>query len=272
MMISVLMVESKVKSDLRVKALLPKAFSIIQTIYQPGIVIAPQQVTSTKWIIGFNHTSLSFLAYRFLEQLLYPLDLKGGISYGKWDKEELWDSPVVVYAAYALDEAKDLKTIQVLYNANYMEDQLTNMLLKSWSHILYEQSEIQRTLRFSYEIQNPLFLSYGMIKEDWPFDDMEAVELLKVPFYQAYEKLQDYQMMDFKKKKALRCIDLHQAISSESYLVTGLFKKGYATAMAAMNHTTRQNIDYHIHNGSFADERNYAAALVLQLEREELAI
>ena len=77
------------------------------------------------------------------------------------------------------------------------------------------------------------------------------------------EKLAAYQTLDLSAPKEL---------GRSHYYVTGFFKKGYAASIARIAQTSRQNIDYHLQNGRFAWERDTAAALVLQLAREEAAL
>ncbi|AEA01266.1 hypothetical protein [Aerococcus sp. Group 1] len=258
------------KADLQL--LLERGIEIVTQIFTPDRWESPYALSEDQWLLSFNHTASAFLAYRLLEQLLYPIQVNASLAYGSLDSQAgLVASPAYHYASQALLEAQSLGEGVLLYNANYLEDQLTNMLLLAWQEIIKGQSEIQRALRLSYELQFPLYTAYAMTSE-WPFQEIEALEILKMPVYALEEKLQDYQTIDFQARKPLKIVDLHAKIQSDHFYVTGLYEKGYASAIAKMNQTSRQNVDYHLKSGRFAAERNYAAAIVLQLEREENAL
>lgn len=275
---SVLMVEfqfasSQIEIEMRI---IERALQLLAQRFTPSLIKAGYVSTyaSSQRYFIFKQSAHAFLAYRLLEQLVYPISMNGGIGLGKIAIEadgqirgNAWNQ-----ARRVLSAAKDISPAAILYNANFLEDNLLNMQLYNWARLKENQSPTARVFSLAYEIQIPLIMHGAVTTADWQSEDLNALENEKYPLFHGNDKLQNYERLDFSHRKATRWLELHQNIDQDSFLVSGFFRRGYATAIASMTKTTRQNVDYHIKNGEFKLERNLTATILLQLEREERAI
>lgn len=229
--------------------------------------------TKAQHFFVFTQSSYAFLAYRMLEQMIYPVQLVGSIGLGKSNMAEdgnisgdAWQQ-----ASKALVRAKEMSATSILYNAGFFEDGLLNMQLLNWSRLKQAQSETARIFSWAYEVQTPLTIGQATTQSDWQVERLLHLEQSKLPFFSATEKLHSHDQINFLFRKPAKWLDIHANLDKDSYLIEGFYRKGYATAISKMANTSRQNVDYHLKNGDFQLERNLVATIILQLEREEAA-
>lgn len=275
---SVLMVEfqftsSQIETEMRI---VERAINLLAQRFTPSLIKVSYVSTyaSSQRYFVFKQSAHAFLAYRLLEQFVYPIPVNGGIGLGEIIIAEdgqirgnAWNQ-----ARRVLLEAKAIFPTAILYNANFIEDNLLNMQLYNWARLKEKQSPTARVFSLAYEIQIPLIMQDAVKTADWQSEDLNALEKEKYPLFHGNDKLQNYEQLDFGHRKATKWLEIHQNLDQGSFLVSGFFRRGYATAIANMTKTTRQNVDYHIKSGEFKLERNLAATILLQLEREERAI
>lgn len=265
--------QSQIEIELNIveKAISILAQQITPCLIQNGSV--PQNISRQRYFV-LKQSPEAFLTFRLLEQLVYPIPIYGAIGLGDIDsisnnqiKGAAWNQAMRVLA-----EAKTISQTAILYDANFLEDSLLNMQLYSWTRLKEEQSPTARVFSLAYEIQTPMNFGHALLTVDWQSENLNQLEQLKFPLFHGDEKLQNYEQLDFNARKKPKWLEVHQNLNTDHFLIDGLYRRGYATAIAEMAHTTRQNVDYHLKNGNFRLERNLTAAILLQLEREERAI
>lgn len=219
-----------------------------------------------KQSIFFMDGMSAVLYYRLLQQAVYPIELNGGLGLSEDIAEAL------SYAEAALSEAEGLGLGNIIYNANFFEDNLLNMQLINWQAVIQKQTPVARVVAFLYEVQAPLYLQGAMVNEPFSDEDLLVLNDLKQGVYANEEKLLSLMDINFSARKPSKWVEIFESVDKKKYYITGLFKRGYATAIAEMTHMTRQNIDYHFKSGRFAFERDMTATVVIQLDREMAAL
>ncbi|MDK6233732.1 hypothetical protein ACX3VT_05845 [Aerococcus sanguinicola] len=244
------------------------AQAFVREWFKPGLLASPQSGD-----LVFKHSAAAFLAYRIFNQLLFPLRVDGGIGLASVTEDLSLDQERArSYAQTVLEQSQLFASSTVLYNADFLEDAIVNTQLLHWADLKAKQSEIQALLTLLYELHYPLYLAEDMQEEEHLVRGIQRIWQAKNKYLAQDEKLAAYQTLDLSAPKAVRYRDIHEELGRSHYYVTGFFKKGYAASIARIAQTSRQNIDYHLQNGRFAWERDTAAALVLQLAREEAAL
>ncbi|MDK6940254.1 hypothetical protein QP256_05030 [Aerococcus sp. UMB8487] len=244
------------------------AQAFVREWFKPGLVASLAQED-----LVFKHSAAAFLAYRIFNQLLFPVRVDGGIGLAPVteDASQAGDQ-ARTYAQRILLQSQSFPTSTVLYNADFFEDALVNTQLLHWASVKADQSEIQALLSLLYEMHYPLYLAADMEEEANLALGIQRIWQAKRKYLAQDEKLAAYQTLDLSAPKAILYRDIEEGLDRSQYYVTGFFKKGYAASIARIAQTSRQNIDYHLQNGRFSWERDTAAALVLQLAREEAAL
>ncbi|RPA60572.1 hypothetical protein EF384_05255 [Aerococcus agrisoli] len=245
-----------------------QAHGMIQGKFEPSLLSDYQALDQLvhKQSILFRDAMTAVLYYRLLQEAIYPIQINGGLGLS----EDIAQS--LTFSDAALSQASDLGPGYVLYNANFMEDNLLNMHLINWQRTVQDQNPVARVVAFLYEIQAPLWIKGAMVAEDFLGDDLMAINAVKQVLYAKEEKLLSMTDITFSARKPTKWVDIFQELDSKKFYVTGLFKRGYATAIADMTYMTRQNIDYHFKSGRFAFERDMFATIVLQMDREQAAL
>lgn len=245
-----------------------QAHSILQAKFQPSLLSDRTHLDHAihKQSILFSDGLAGLLYYRLLQQAIYPIQINGGLGLS----EDIAQS--LTYAEAALEEARSIGNGYILYSANFFEDNLLNMQLINWQEIIQKQNPVARVLAFLYEIQVPLYVQGLIVLEPFTDAGLSALDQLKQVLYADDEKLLSMTDINFSSRKTSKWIEVFENVDSQRYYVTGLFKKGYATATAEMTYMTRQNIDYHFKTGRFSFERAMVATIVMQMEREQAAL
>lgn len=245
-----------------------QAHAMIQGKFQPALMSDNTQLDHAihKQSILFSDAMSAFLYYRLLQQTIYPIQINGGLGLSEDIAESL------TYSEQVLNEAQKLGEGYILYNANFFEDGLLNMQLINWQKIVQDQTPVARVLAFLYEVQAPVYIDGSMLTQDFLGEDLISLDQAKQSLYADNEKLLSMTDINFSARKTSKWLEIFDQVDKTKYYITGLFKKGYATAIANMTYMTRQNIDYHFRSGRFAYERDMLAAIVLQMDREIAAL
>ena len=245
-----------------------QAHTMIQSKFQPALMSDNIQLDHAihQQSILFADGMSAFLYYRLLQQAIYPIQINGGLGLS----EDIAQS--LTYSEQVLKEAQKMGEGYILYNANFFEDGLLNMQLINWQKIVRDQTPVARVLAFLYEIQAPVYVDGSMLTQDFLGEDLITLDHAKQALYADDEKLLSMADINFSARKTSNWLEVFDQVDKNKYFITGLFKKGYATAIANMTYMTRQNIDYHFRSGQFAFERDMLAAIVLQMDREIAAL
>ncbi len=245
-----------------------QAHTMIQSKFQPALMSDNIQLDHAihKQSILFADGMSAYLYYRLLQQAIYPIQINGGLGLS----EDIAQS--LTYSEQVLKEAQKLGEGYILYNANFFEDSLLNMQLINWQNIVRDQTPVARVLAFLYEIQAPVYVDGSMLTQDFLGEDLISLDQAKQALYADDEKLLSMSDINFSARKTSKWLEIFDQVDKKKYFITGLFKKGYATAIANMTYMTRQNIDYHFRSGRFSYERDMLATIVLQMDREIAAL
>ncbi|MDO4671003.1 MAG: hypothetical protein Q4A67_05975 [Aerococcus sp.] len=270
-------------------------FNLMNAIFQPSLLKnGTFHLEENEMCFNFASAAPAFLLFRLFRSVAYPFELYGGIGYGWLDIDNNIDQRTddlatadrskttqSVMSGSAYQRAKDALALSkqkkapahLLYNGGWQEDALINMWFTQWEAIKHQQSSMQQALSFPYERQVPLYLKLGMQPlTNWPNQDLNKIEALKRQAIHLHGWSAHYPQIDYAYHKPTKWLALEGTVGEVGMVMNGFFKKGYATVLADMIQTTRQNIDYHLHHGQFAQERNLAAAIVWQLQREEAVL
>lgn len=244
--------------------------NLMNAIFQPALLTLgelDQAQHELRW--SLHSAGAAFLLFRLFEMVATPFTIKGGIGYGAWQQAMPWTTSGYQKAQQALATAQE-KGQLLLYNGGWLEDALINMAFSAWQQVKAQQSPMQRALTFPYERHEPLYVAESMLVVAWPDRDLNKIEALKRQCFTGAKS--PYPTIDHTQHKASQWQEIATELAAVGLVIDQFFHRGYATTLAKMTQTTRQNIDYHLHAGQFARERNLSAALVWQLAREEGAL
>lgn len=223
-----------------------------------------------QWV--FTDAVSALLYFRLLKQLLYPIALSGGLGVSEQDADYLYYQTARHYAHEALKQTRAFSFPVILYHANYFEDMVVNRLLLDWCELMASRAPLQQLLEVLYELQLPLYKQGSLIPHQWKMETLLSLFNKKYILQQKIPKLAYLSLWDLEYLKAPTWLETYQALDGKMLYPSGLYRKGFATAIARTTGMTRQNIDYHLQSGDFNKERHLFATIVMQLEREKQAM
>ncbi|MDD3999521.1 MAG: hypothetical protein PHX62_01325 [Bacilli bacterium] len=227
----------------------------------------------------FKNNYNSFLYLRLLANLLYPLKLRAGISYGNLNKiEDLLENA---------REARDYcfnNDCQLILQTENETDKYLNMLFLIRTEVKKEPSIPANLVQLFSEFLFPLFGDFNILKRQ----DMVARLALILQFKaEVYDYLLDnpkaadrdinfernsFPDIDYVKyAEYLEECNLVQLEFSKEYqhLLNSFWKKGFSTKVSAILGITRQIIDRNYRYLNFNVSRNLDATIVYFLKSKE---
>lgn len=255
------------------KELMTQAIQVLDQVFVGQLLVEASQnpFNPKQWQFIFADTVTAFLYYRLLTLLLNPLSIQGGLSLAKADDDVHFYQTALHYSNQALEQVTAFEAGDLLYNANFFEDMITNALLTAWARLRQLRSPLQANLAFLYEMHLPLYLEGKVSPIDWQIEELSEFFYLKANHPLVGESLAKVKL-NLQAAKTTQWLDIYHDVDKEAFYLTGLYRKGFSTAIAKMTGMTRQNIDYHLQSGQVAGERHQAAAVVMQLNREQAAL
>ncbi len=216
----------------------------------------------------FKETYASYMYYRLLKMLLFPVKIRAGISFDEldykmdWDSNEL-DGPVYRNAKNAVMFCKE-NNFKVIINSNNPNDKYVNMLLNLTNHIGKSNTITINLIQLFSELLFPLN----------PNINISNIELLKkiieykINIYnlevrndKIYNKDINFDVLKKYLDEGLYFNDKNEEIIFQSY-----WKKGFSTKVANILGIARQIVDRNYNYMNFTNLRNSEATIISILQ------
>jgi hypothetical protein len=213
----------------------------------------------------FNDACSSYMYYRLLSMLLYPVKIRAGLSFGKLDYTEDWnsnelDGPVYHHAKEALIFCKE-ENYEIIMYSNKSDDKYINMLLNMTKNIGRSNTMVLNLIQIFSEVLYPLnanikLSNMGLIKEIIEYKNLIYDKAIN----KNTNKLSDQVNYEILKKHLEERPFIND--KNDKMILMSYWKKGFSTKVADILGIARQIVDRNYNYLNYPNLRNLEATII----------
>lgn len=280
-----------------VQVLIRQSLRYLNKKFKKGIEKEGRIYSGDSFQILFRDAPTSFLYYRLLEILIFPIEIRVGIAKGDLFFENKKKSTLEMYgdvyimADAALKECKE-RDEKILYNGcdsskNY---RLINTLLNCRKNFNYRGNTLMyNSIQLLYEFLNPMYFYANSYYKDSDVVMLKELISLKIKLIKEINekeflshsivggkyyvnKENDYYNFKYLELSEL-LIDSEPiyvkeiAAEADQLLMRGCWRRGFNPKIADIMGVNRQSVDRSINSMKYQDKRNFDGVLLLELEK-----